>query len=195
MSYLDSVEKLNEYRAHIAELQTKMRAIQESIEPQQVDDYEFLTPDGPVRLSALFGDKDALIMIHNMGARCVYCTLWGDGFNGLVDHLDNRAAFVVSSPDTPDAQKTFAETRGWRFRMVSHQGTSFAEDMGYYDDSTADQGGPWHPGVSAFKKEGDRVMRVSDAPLGPGDLFCAAWHLFNLFPEGPDGWEPQYRYG
>jgi predicted dithiol-disulfide oxidoreductase (DUF899 family) len=111
-----------------------------------------------------------------------------------VDHLDNRAAFVVSSPDAPEAQKKFAATRGWRFRMVSHQGTSFAEDMGYRDDSTEHEGGPWHPGVSAFKKDGDRIVRVSDAPLGPGDLFCAAWHLFDLFPEGPDGWQPQYRY-
>jgi len=35
---------------------------------------------------------------------------------------------------------------------------------------------------------------VSDASLGPGDDFCSVWHLFNLLPEGPDGWEPQYKY-
>jgi predicted dithiol-disulfide oxidoreductase (DUF899 family) len=194
MSYSETVKTLNEYRARVADLQMEMREIQANIEPEDVDDYQFVTTDGPVSLSALFGSHDSLIMIHNMGARCVYCTLWADGFNGLADHLDNRAAFVVSSPDTPDAQKKFAETRGWRFRMVSHQGTSFAEDMGYRDDSAENQGGPWQPGVSVFKKAGKRIVRVSDAPLGPGDAFCAAWHLFGMLPEGPDGWEPQYRY-
>jgi predicted dithiol-disulfide oxidoreductase (DUF899 family) len=194
MSYSETVKTLNEYRARVADLQMEMREIQANIEPEEVDDYQFSTTDGPVSLAALFDSHDSLIMIHNMGARCVYCTLWADGFNGLADHLDNRAAFVVSSPDTPDAQKKFTETRGWRFRMVSHEGTSFAEDMGYRDDSAENQGNPWQPGVSVFKKAGNRIVRVSDAPLGPGDAFCAAWHLFDMLPEGPDGWAPQYRY-
>ena len=195
MSYSDTIKTLNDYRAKIAELQSEMREIQAGIEPQEVDDYEFSTLTGTVSLSELFGPKDALIMIHNMGARCTYCTLWADGFNGLVDHLDNRTAFVVSSPDEPAAQQKFAATRGWRFRMVSHIDPSFAQTMGYYDAATEDQGGPWHPGISVFKKSSDRIVRVSDAPLGPGDLFCAAWHLFDMLPEGPGGWEPQYRYG
>jgi predicted dithiol-disulfide oxidoreductase (DUF899 family) len=194
MHYAETTQKLNEYRARIAELRAEMREIQASIEPEEVGDYEFSTPDGPITLSALFGRHDSLIMIHNMGARCRYCTLWADGFNGLVDHLENRAAFVVSSPDSPDAQQKFSEIRGWRFRMVSHERTSFADDMGYRDDSTKDAGGPWQPGVSVFKKSGDRVERVSDASLGPGDDFCVAWHLFDLLPEGPAGWGPQYRY-
>jgi hypothetical protein len=37
----------------------------------------------------------------------------------------------VSSPDPPDVQQKFAASRGWVFPMVSHMGSSFAEDMGY----------------------------------------------------------------
>jgi predicted dithiol-disulfide oxidoreductase (DUF899 family) len=194
MSYAETTQKLNEYRARITELHAEMREIQANIEPEEIGDYEFSTPDGPVTLPALFGRHDSLIMIHNMGARCRYCTLWADGFNGLVDHLENRAGFVVSSPDSPDAQQKFAQTRGWRFRMVSHQGTSFADDMGYRDNNNENADDPWQPGVSVFRKSGDRIVRVSDTYLGPGDAFCVVWHLFDLLPEGSAGWAPQYRY-
>jgi len=65
-------------------------------------------------LAGLFGRKDDLVVIHNMGSSCPYCTLWADGFNGLYDHLANRAAFALSSPDAPAAQKRFAEgPRDW----------------------------------------------------------------------------------
>jgi predicted dithiol-disulfide oxidoreductase (DUF899 family) len=166
-----------------------VRETQASVEPEEVADYTFATSQGSVQLSALFGDKPDLIVIHNMGASCAYCTLWADGFNGIYDHLANRAGFVVSSPDLPEVQKKFASGRGWRFPMVSHASTSFAADMGYRSAS-----GGWMPGITAFRRDGNRVLRVSDAALGPGDDFCTAWHIFDLLPDGSAGWKPQYRY-
>ena len=141
-----------------------------------------------MRLSELFGDKDTLFVIHNMGSGCPYCTLWADGFNGVFDHLRNRAAFVVSSPDAPDKQRKFASGRGWRFPIVSHQGTTFAADMGYMAE------GRPAPGVSVFKRKGDKIVRVADTSFGPGDDFAGIWHLFDLLPEGVDGWSPRFSY-
>jgi predicted dithiol-disulfide oxidoreductase (DUF899 family) len=67
--------------------------------------------------------------------------------------------------------------------------------MGYKTAATADNNdSPWQPGVSVFKKGRGRIVRVSDASLGPGDDFCTAWHLFDLLPEGPNDWGPMYRY-
>ena len=189
MSYQSTAKKLESYRGQIADLREKMRTLQAEVEPEPVEDYELATPNGPVRLSELFGGKDDLIVIHNMGASCPYCTLWADGFNGLYDHLADRAAFAVSSPDAPADQTRFAESRGWRFPMVSHQGTSFAADMGYRSED-----GGWMPGVSVFKREGGRILRVADTGFSPGDDFCALWHLLGLFPEGAGGWAPKYRY-
>jgi predicted dithiol-disulfide oxidoreductase (DUF899 family) len=120
MSYKESSERLAVYRRQIAELRRQMREVQADAEPEEVRDYEFATSQGLVRLSALFGDKADLIVIHNMGASCPYCTLWADGYNGIYHHLSSRAAFVISSPDRPDVQKEFATGRGWRFPMVSH---------------------------------------------------------------------------
>jgi hypothetical protein len=72
--------------------------------------------------------------------------------------------------------------------MVSHGATDFARDMGYR------WGDEWRAGVSVLRKDGDRIARVSDAGFGPGDDFCIAWRLFDLLPEGPDGWRAQYSY-
>jgi predicted dithiol-disulfide oxidoreductase (DUF899 family) len=180
--------KLARYRQQIADLRGKMRELQQSVEPEEVTDYEFSTPEGKVRLSELFGDKEYLFVIHNMGASCRYCTLWADGFNGILPHLEDRAAFVVTSPDEPAAQQRFSTARGWDFRMVSRRDTSFARDMGFHSDRG------WLPGVTVFRKRGQRICRVSDTSFQPGDDFCAIWHFFDLLPEGASGWEPQYKY-
>ncbi len=47
---------------------------------------------------------------------------------------------------------------------------------------------------SVFRKEDGKVVRVADAEFGPGDDFCAVWQLFDLIPEGPDNWQPKYKY-
>jgi len=189
MSYKETAEKLSIYRGQIDELRKKMREVQASIEPEGVSDYLFKRAGaGTVKLSELFGDKDTLFVIHNMGASCPYCTLWADGFNGVFDHLSSRAAFVLSSPDTPEQQQKFAASRGWRFPMVSYQDTTFAEDMGYRPNGRA------MPGVSVFKRQAGKIVRVADTSFSPGDDFCSVWHFFDLIPEGAAGWQPKYQY-
>jgi predicted dithiol-disulfide oxidoreductase (DUF899 family) len=186
--YKETSQRLAGYRREIDALRDKMRELQQTVVPEEVADYELTGPDGPVRLSALFGDKDTLFVIHNMGKTCPACTMWADGYNGVVPHLESRAAFVVTSPDDPATQAAFAASRGWRFRMVSHQGTSFAADMGYRGERG------WLPGISVFKKEGDRILRVSDQQLGPGDDFCSVYHFLDMTPEGWAGWHPKFTY-
>jgi len=100
----------------------------------------------------------------------------------------NRVAFVVSSPDPPEVQREFAASRGWKFPMVSHAGTTFAADMGFRTDKG------WRPGVSVFRRAGNKIFRVSEATFSPGDDFCTVWHLFDLLPGGPGDWRPKFRY-
>ena len=131
MDYKSTSAKLAEFRREIAAIRKKMREAQAGVEPEEVADYELANSRGTVRLSELVGAKTDLILIHNMGTACPNCTLWADGLNGIYHHLGDRAALVVSSPDPPEVQQRFAASRGWKFPMVSHQGTSFASDMGY----------------------------------------------------------------
>ncbi len=187
MSYQETMSQINERRKQMMNLRDEMRALQSEIEPEIVSDYTFTTTTGEVQLSALFGDKDTLFVIHNMGKSCTSCTQWADGFNGVIDHLLDRAAFVVSSPDVPEVQAAFAASRGWKFRMVSHHGTNFAKDMGYFGDS-------FWPGVSVYKKSGNDVVRVSDGTFGPGDDFNCVYSFLAMTPEGAQGWQPKYAY-
>ena len=157
---------------------------------QLVGEYVFKDHAGkPVSLSRLFNGKKELILVHNMGTHCRYCTLWADGFTGLVKHLENRAAFAVESADSPTQQKRFYKSRGWNFRMLSSAGTNFKRDMGF-----ADADGNPSAGVSVFEKKNGKIYRSSQDGFGPGDDYCAAWHFFDLLPGGNKGWEPQYRY-
>ena len=190
MNYPETSAQLAEYRRQIADLRDRMREVRAAAEPEEVPDYVFTNSVGSVLLSGLFGDKADLIVIHNMGTSCPACTMWADGFSGIYHHLASRAAFVVSSPDTPAVQKDFTAGRGWRFPMVSHANTNFAADMGYRSES-----GGWLPGVSSFRRGGNRVLRVSDSRFEAGDDFCSLWHIFDLLHGGPGDWQPRFRYG
>jgi len=184
----DVNQEIEETYGEISALRERVSALRRERGPEDVKDYVFAGPDGAVKLSGLFGDKPDLLVVHNMGRTCPMCTLWADGFNGILPHLEDRCAFVVSTPDAPDVQREFAESRGWRFRMVSTQGTSFAADMGYEMD-----GHPW-PGVSVFQLRGGEPVRVGDASFGPGDDFNPMLPLLTLFPEGRGSWTPKLRY-
>ena len=173
----------------IRKLRERIAALRKERPPEPVKDYAFPTGDGTARLSDLFAGKSDLMVIHNMGSTCPMCTLWADGFNGILPHLMNRCAFVVSSPEAPAQQAKFAKSRGWRFRMVSTQGTGFAKDMGFEDP----KGAPW-PGVSVFRRDAaGNVTRVGCAEFGPHDDFCPMFHLNSLFPGGGEWW-PKFTY-
>ena len=168
----------------------KLAELKRAEPPEQVPtDYTFDSPDGPVRLSQLFGDHADLVLVHNMGRGCSYCTMWADGFQGLYAHLADRCAFVVASPDEVEAQQAFAASRGWTFPMVSCRDTPFTEDMRF------GKGNEVFPGCSTFHKDADgAITRVASTPFGPMDQFNAGWQLFALLKDGPGDWQPRLSY-
>lgn len=185
------ISQLHAAYEELQAIRQKMAELNKQLCGETVKEYTLKDRDNnPVLLSSLFGDKDDLIIVHNMGKNCVYCTLWADGFNGVWRHLADRAGFVVVSYDDPATMKEFAESRDWQFPILSNDGTSFALDMGFADT----EGNP-HPGMSTFHRESDSsIKRVARAPFGPGDDFCAVWHMFDLLKDGVDGWGPKFSY-
>lgn len=182
--------EIERLQREVAEAKKKLTDARRALPPEPVRDYSFaMSGTGvPVKLSQLFGRHDELILVHNMGRSCVYCTLWADGFKGLYPHLANRCAFALSTPDEPAVSAAFASSRGWPFPVVSIAGTTFAADMGYSDPKH-----PVMPGVSMFKREKDgSIVRTGHAPFGPGDDFCAVWPMLDLLPKTK--WEPKYHY-
>jgi predicted dithiol-disulfide oxidoreductase (DUF899 family) len=180
---------IDQLELQIAALSEQVGRLRRQRPMESVDDYLLHTADGEeVRLSALFGQHEEMILVHNMGVTCSYCTMWSDAFNGLLPHLQDRAAFVVVSPDEPAVQKRFAGERGWLFSMVSAAGSSLFKDLGF---EVADG---YMPGVSTLERRGSEIKRGARAEFGPGDRFCAVWHLFDLLPKGRNGWEPRQDY-
>ena len=183
-------KQIDDLDYQLQDLKRKLAELRRERPREEVSDYRLLDSEGrKASLSSLFGNQSRLILVHNMGRNCSFCTMWADGFNGLLPHLENRAAFVLTSPDKPEAQKEFVQSRGWKFPVYSAAGTSFIADMGFNDEKEG-----LMPGVSVFTKEDDKIYRVSRAEFGPGDNFCATWHFFELLPEGINGWEPKLSY-
>jgi predicted dithiol-disulfide oxidoreductase (DUF899 family) len=183
--------RTDELESRIQQLQSELAELRAARPAEEVPDYAFRLPGGArTTLSALFGKRDRLVLIHNMGRSCPFCTMWADGFNGLLPHLRDGAAFVVSSPDDPETQRAFAASRGWTFPMVSAP-REFIAEMGFVDPEEG-----LMPGVSTFVREGDgRIVRTGRAEFGPGDAFCPVWHFWELFPGGAGEWEPRISYG
>lgn len=159
---------------------------------QEIDDYLLHTWNGRKKLSDLFGYKDEMILIHNMGKSCRYCTLWADGINGSLQHLQSRASLLVLSPDPSDVQKEFALSRNWDFTMASGSSSTIIEDMGFYNPKKKS----YSPGFSILKLTDDgRIIRTTRVGFGPGDLYCHVWHFFALLPDaGQTEWVPQLQY-
>jgi predicted dithiol-disulfide oxidoreductase (DUF899 family) len=154
--------------------------------PVEVKDYAFATPDGETKLAKLFAGRDRLLVIHNMGQACRYCTLWADGLNGVLAHLEDAMAVALVSKDPPDVQRRLAQDRGWRFRMASHGGGPYMTEQSVGDGN--------YPGAVVYERRDGRIFRRGRAAFGPGDLYNPVWHLLALGGVGADDWTPQFHY-
>ena len=177
-----------ELEAQIAELTAKLNAARRAASGREVPDYSFRTLDGEARLSELFAGRDRLLAIHNMGQGCRYCTLWADGINGFLPHLESAMAVVLVSKDDPETQRRFANSRGWRFRLASHAGGA------YMRQQTVMASEENAPGAVLYEKRDGTLFRKNGVVFGPGDRFCSAWNFLALAGHGADDWTPQFNY-
>lgn len=175
-SELKSIEK------QIETIRKKKIELNSRLAEMDVKDYTLKDRNGKeVKLSEMFGDKKNLILVHNMGKGCPYCTMWADGFKDTYKEIEKKARFVLVSPDAPDVHKQFAESHGWNYPTYSAAGTDFIFDMGY--DFIKDGKHNYWPGVSVFEKSADgTIRRVAKDFFGPGDFYCNIWHFLDLLP-------------
>lgn len=165
----------------LAELRQKEEAV-------AVTDYRFATLDGDVGLSDLFAGRDRLLMIHNMGQGCRYCTLWADGINGVLPHLEDAMAVALVSKDPPDVQRRMALDRGWNFRLASHGGGSYMAEQCAMGEH------PNLPGATVYERSDAKIMRRGQTAFGPGDLYSPLWHFLSLAGIGANDWTAQFHY-
>src|SRR5205085_5041732 len=99
---LSSAEKFekeyNKLEKDITKTRSKMLKLLSKHSKMDVMDYNLKDKDNnDVSLSQMFGDKNDLIVIHNMGRSCSYCSMWADGFNGDYKYIEKKAAFALVS--------------------------------------------------------------------------------------------------
>lgn len=164
----------------------KLAALRKSETGVEVKDYAFATLEGERALSALFAGRDRLLAIHNMGAGCRYCTLWADGINGVLPHLEAAMSVVLLSKDPPEAQRRMAQDRGWRIRMASHGGGL------YMTEQSVGEGN--YPGAVVYEMRDGKILRRGRTRFGPGDLYNPLWHFLALAGIGDSEFTPQFHY-
>ena len=182
----------NDIRAieqQIRQLMEKLARLQKTHHGGEVNNYNFSTLNGKTTLLDLFGEKGKLLLIHNMGQGCRYCTLWADGFNGFVQHIESTMSVVLVSKDSPKIQRQFANGRGWRFRLASHGGGEYIQEQSVMEGSNN------MPGAVVYEREdGNKIYRKNDCVFGPGDIYCSIWSLLGLAGLNETNWTPQFTY-
>ncbi|WP_250464233.1 DUF899 family protein [Microbulbifer litoralis] len=182
------MDEIQQTEQQINELIKKLNALRRKHRGDSVQNYTFNTLDGEVPLLDLFADHQRLLLIHNMGQGCRYCTLWADGFNGLLPHLEAAMSVVLVSKDAPDVQRQFANSRNWRFRLASHGGGDYIREQSVLP------GEGNMPGAVVYEREGDTIFRKNSCVFGPGDIYCSMWSLLGLAGLGEGDWTPQFSY-
>ncbi len=174
-----------------------------------VDDYEFGSSNGPVRLSELFGAADRpLVLYHFMfGAKqtspCPMCSMWADGWNAVEHHLAENLDLALVTAATVDDNERLAVEHGWtQLRWLSAVGTTFKTDFGSQDGD-----GNQQPFVTVFELDaGAPRLTYSGGAHIDGDhwrgidLLSPVWHFLDLTRAGagcgcPDSARPAERLG
>lgn len=165
-----------------------LAALRQQEDDIEVSNYSFRTLDGETSLLDLFANEERLLIIHSMGQACRYCTLWADGINGVLQHLEDAMQVVFVSKDTPEIQRRMALDRGWKFRMASHNGGAYMTEqcsMGEHNNL---------PGATVYERKDKKIVRRGQTMFGPGDLYSPVWHFLALAGLDTSAWTPQFRY-
>ncbi|NIP15587.1 MAG: DUF899 domain-containing protein [Pseudomonadales bacterium] len=183
-----SGDRIEALERQIFELTAELQELRKANVGDEVPNYTFATLNGEASLLDLFGSQDRLLAIHNMGQGCRYCTLWADGLNSFLPHLESAMSVVLLSRDPPDTQRRFANSRAWQYRLASHGGGE------YISEQTVLEGQTNMPGAVVYERSGSTIRRKNACIFGPGDLYCSIWNFLALAGLDESNWTPQYRY-
>lgn len=162
------------------------------------------SPVREVRLSELLAESErAVVLMHFMFGKaqedpCPMCTLWADGYNGIVAHLQQRVNFAVLVAGDVGEFRTYARERGWRnLRILSAGDSTLKRDLSFEDEQ-----GRQSPGVSIFTSGEDGAARhfysggaaTDDGGFRGMDLLSPFWSFLDLMPEGRGDFMPRKAY-
>jgi predicted dithiol-disulfide oxidoreductase (DUF899 family) len=193
MTYQDTDKQIELLQTEIEAKQKQISELRKNRELEAFSDYTLKDKNGnEVLFSYLFNDNEELLVIHNMGKQCSYCTMWADTLSSATQVINDRVPMVLVSPNEPSIMKDFSENRGWQFTCISAFESDFIKDCGYATEKEAKI--YYMPGVSAFIKKEGKIYRSNKDYFGPGDVYCSPWHFFDLLSKKENGWVPKFEY-
>jgi predicted dithiol-disulfide oxidoreductase (DUF899 family) len=181
-----------------------------------LEDYEFTEgpadldagdePAKTVRLSELFtGTGRALVIYQLMFGKkqtspCPMCTMWIDGYNGVVQHITQNADFAIAAAADLPALRAYARTRGWNnLRLLSCGTSTFKFDM-----ASEDVEGNQDSTISVFTRDSSGTLRhfysahpslAEDVNERGIDRLAPVYNLLDLTPQGRGDWYAELSYG
>ena len=174
----------------------------------EVEDYTFAGPDGPVRLTELFGDK-YLLMVQNVmfdpswDEGCPSCTWAVDNLPANMERLNDEAiAFAMISQAPVDKLENWRAKRKWAHQWVSSNGTSYHYDWGWTKTNEKGEEGQ-QPGYSYYLlKDGKPFLTYMTTARGTEAILPVA-HIMDRtvygrqqdWEDSPEGWPQQPTYG
>ncbi|GHE08065.1 DUF899 family protein [Klenkia taihuensis] len=174
----------------------------------EVEDYAFAAPEGPVRLSELFGDGYLLLVQNVMfgpdwDEGCPSCTWAVDNLPANMARVaDEGIAFAMVSHAPVAELEEWRARRGWQHRWVSSHDTTYHWDWGW--TQLADDGSQvLHPGYSYYLLSGGKPYLTYTTRARGTEAVLATAHIMDRtvygrqqdWEDSPRGWPQEPTYG
>jgi predicted dithiol-disulfide oxidoreductase (DUF899 family) len=180
--------EIRQLEKEIWEQTVRLEMLRKNNKATKVKNYQLQTLGGKTSLMDCFAGKDKMLVIHNMGQNCRWCTAWGDIINAALPYLESEFSVVLVSGDLPQAQRTFALSRHWDFRMVSHSNNE------YISEQSIISGEKNIPGIVCYERSGENILLKNASAFYPGDAFNPIFHLLSVGGIGLKEFKPQFNY-
>ena len=192
----------------VTRLNDQVSAARRRLPMVEVEDYTFDGPDGPVRLTQLFGGHYLLLVQNVMFGPdweegCPSCTWAVDTLPARMERLDEEGiAFAMVSQGPVEKLQRWRAERGWSHTWVSSGGTTYHDDWGWTRQD--EDGTPYQlPGYSYYLlRDGVPYLTYATTARGTEATLPVA-HIMDRtaygrqqdWEDSPQGW-PQYpTYG
>jgi len=172
-----------------------------------VKNYRFIGEDGPTDLTAMFCDKETLVVYTYMyGPQrekpCPMCTSLLSSWDGEANDIMQNVALAVTARSPLERLVAFKQQRGWRaLKLYSDPSEEFSRDFHAVSESGGDDAGlhvfTRRDGTLRHFWSGEMDFSTADPgqdPRGAPDLM-PLWTVLDCTPEGrkPD-WYPKLDY-
>ena len=155
--------------------------------------YTFETGEGKKTLAELFAGRSQLIVYHfmlgpNTPDGCPGCTMFADGFDGALIHLEHHDVTLLAASRAPlETLNAYKRRMGWRFPWVSSQGGDFNRDFSAFNEKDRANGTGFNFGTPKRAAlnviEDDELMALSAFALEDGVVY----HTYTCYDRGTDG--------